>query len=366
MKSKTIYRFIFAGGGTGGHLYPALAVAQQLKQLKPEAEILFVGTKNRIESRVVPEYGFDFKSIWVSGFSRKINLNNLLFPIKLFVSMIQSLLINMNLKPRVAIGSGAYVSGPVIWAASVMGSKIILLEQNSYPGVTNRMLEKRADEVHITFEESKKYFRQPEKLKLTGNPIRINLKMEEKISALKKFGLDASKKTLLIIGGSGGAKSLNEAIAKSIPELTNKGIQIIWQTGPVYYEQYQKLENEFVKVMAFVSDMSAAYSACDLLIARAGATTIAEVSYLGLPVIFVPSTNVAANHQYKNAKAIVDANAAEMIEDNNLLNELVLKTTELIFDENKIQKLKKNISAFAKPDAAKIIAQRAIELAESI
>ncbi len=366
MKSKTIYRFIFAGGGTGGHLYPALAVAQQIKELKPEAEILFVGAKNKIEAKAVPEYGFNFKPIWVSGFSRKINLNNFLFPIKLLVSMVQSLFINIKFSPRVAIGSGAYVSGPVIWAASVMGSKIILLEQNSYPGVTNRMLEKKADEVHITFEESRKYFRQQDKLFLSGNPIRINLKFENKIDSLKKFGLSDSKKTLLILGGSGGAKSLNEAVAKNLIELTKKGIQVIWQTGSFYYEQYKNYEGNSVKVMPFVYDMSAAYSACDLLIARAGATTIAEVSYLGLPVIFVPSVNVAANHQYKNAKAIVDANAAEMIEDKNLSNELLEKATQLIFDENKIQELKKNIMAFAKPDAAKTIAMRAIELAEKI
>lgn len=366
MKGSKIYRFIFAGGGTGGHLYPALAVAQQIKQMKPEAEILFVGAKGKIESRVVPEYGFNFKPIWVSGFSRKLTLNNLLFPIKLLVSMIQSLIINIGFKPRVAVGSGAYVSGPVIWAASVMGSKIILLEQNSYPGVTNRLLEKKANEIHITFEESKKFFKQKEKLLLTGNPIRINLKIENKTEALKMFDLDDSKKTLLIIGGSGGAKMLNSAVANSINELTNKGIQIIWQTGHAYFEEYKSLESNSVKVMAFVNDMSAAYSACDLLIARAGATTIAEVSYLGLPVIFVPSTNVAANHQYKNAKAIVDENAAVMIEDKNLESELVQKVEEIIFNENKIQELKKNISLFAKPDAAKVIAESTIKMAEQL
>ena len=342
MKSKTIYRFIFAGGGTGGHLYPALAVAQQIMQIKPEAEILFVGTKNKIEGRVVPEYGFKFKPIWVSGFSRKLNLNNLLFPIKLIVSTIQSLLINMKFKPRVALGSGAYVSGPVIWAASVMGSKIILLEQNSYPGVTNRMLEKKADEIHITFEESKKYFRRPEKLILSGNPIRINLKLENRSEALKNFDLDDSKKTLLVIGGSLGARTLNQSIASAVGDLTNEGIQIIWQTGPAYFETYKMFESQSVKVMAFVNNMSAAYSASDLVMARAGATTIAEVSFLGLPVIFVPSTNVAANHQYMNAKAIADANAAILIEDKNLENEITGKVEQLIFDESRLLELKKN------------------------
>ncbi|MEK6552861.1 MAG: UDP-N-acetylglucosamine--N-acetylmuramyl-(pentapeptide) pyrophosphoryl-undecaprenol N-acetylglucosamine transferase, partial [Bacteroidota bacterium] len=200
MKNRTPYSFVFAGGGTGGHLYPALAVAQQIRLMKPESEILFVGAKHKIEERIVPEYGFNFKTIWISGFSRKLSLSNLLFPLKLFVSAIQSLMINFSFKPRVAVGSGGYVSGPVIWAASVLGSKVILLEQNSYPGVTNRMLEKKANEIHITFEESKKYFRDETKLKLSGNPIRINLKLDDKSEAKKKFGLNELKKVLLVIG----------------------------------------------------------------------------------------------------------------------------------------------------------------------
>ncbi len=215
-------------------------------------------------------------------------------------------------------------------------------------------------------EESKKFFRLKEKLFLTGNPVRINLNLENKSAALKKYDLTDSKKTLLVIGGSGGAKALNQEVANSIDELTKRGIQIIWQTGSTYFNEYKRFESDSVKVAAFVNDMSAAYSACDLLIARAGATTIAEVSYLGLPVIFVPSTNVAANHQFKNAKAIVDSNAAVMIEDKNLEKELVKKVEEIIFDEKKIQELKKNISAFAKPDAAKTIAERAIKMAEQL
>lgn len=365
MTQRTIYRFIFAGGGTGGHLYPALAVAQKIYQLKPEAEILFVGTKDKIESHVVPEYGFKFRTIWISGFSRKFNFKNLFFPIKLFIATIQSLIINIKFKPKVVIGSGAYVSGPVLWASSVLGSKIILLEQNSYPGITNRLLEKKATEIHLSFEESKKFFRVKEKLFVTGNPVRINLKLTNKIEALKKFGLSESYKTLLVIGGSLGAKTINEAVSESINELIENNIQIIWQTGPKYFEEYKNYESNFVKVMPFINDMQSAYSACDLVIARAGATTIAEVSFLGLPVIFVPSTNVAANHQFMNAKAIANSNAAIMIEDKNLRNELVKKIKEIIFDEARINELKKNISSFAKLDAAEKIAERAIKLAES-
>jgi UDP-N-acetylglucosamine--N-acetylmuramyl-(pentapeptide) pyrophosphoryl-undecaprenol N-acetylglucosamine transferase len=365
MKNSTIYRFVFAGGGTGGHLYPALAVAQQIKILKPEAEILFVGAKNKIESRVVPEYGFDFKSIDVSGFSRKFNLNNLLFPVKLIISMVQSIFIAIKFKPRVAIGSGAYVSGPVVWASSVLGAKIILLEQNSYPGVTNRLLEKKAQEIHLTFEEAKKYFRQQEKLRITGNPVRVNMKLKNKADEIEKFGLKSSKKTLLVLGGSGGAKVLNDAIANNINELVSKGIQIIWQTGQFYYDNYKKYESDSVKVMAFINEMSCAYSACDLVLARAGATTIAEVSYLGLPVVFVPSINVAANHQFMNAKALIETNAALMIEEKELANNLVKIICDTINNESLLTELKQNISSFAKADAAKVIADRAIKLAEA-
>lgn len=361
--SRNSLRFLFAGGGTGGHLYPALAIAQYIRAIKPEAEILFVGAKNKLESRVVPEYGFVFKPIWVSGFSRTFTANNLLFPLKLFVSTIQSLIINIVFKPRVAIGSGAYVSGPVIWAASVLGAKIILLEQNSYPGITNRLLEKKAAEIHLTFEESKKYFKDKLKLRLTGNPIRINLSLSGKSEMKHHFGLDPAKKVLLILGGSGGAKSINEVVAANANKLNEHGIQLIWQTGQYYFEQYKSLTSNSIKVFSFIDDMSAAFSACDVVIARSGATTISEISYLKLPVVFVPSPNVAANHQYMNAKALKEADAAELIEDKNLADEFLPVINEIIFNESRQEKFKKNISEFAKPMAAKIIAERAINFA---
>lgn len=364
MKTTTPYRFIFAGGGTGGHLYPALAVAQQIRSIIPESDILFVGAKNKIEERVVPEFGFRFKSIWISGFSRKLNFSNILFPIKLFVSAIQSFVINFGFKPRVAIGTGAYASGPVIWAASVIGAKVILLEQNSYPGVTNRLLEKKAHEIHIAFEESRKYFRDKSKLKLSGNPIRINLHLSDKAEAVKSFGLDSTKKVLLVIGGSGGARSINEAVAANLNNLIECGIQVIWQTGQFYYEKYKYLENASVKIFPFISDMSSAYSSCDIVLARSGATTIAEVAYLALPVVLVPSVNVAANHQYLNAKALKIAHAAELIEDKNLKDEFLPVINEMIVNITRQEIMKKNISAFARSTAAKIIAESAISLAE--
>ena len=364
MNERT-YRFVFAGGGTGGHLYPAIAVAQQLKELKPEAEILFVGTKNKIEAHVVPSLGFNFKTIWISGFSRKLTAKNLLFPIKLVTAMWQSLKIVISFKPNVVVGTGSYIAGPVVWAASILGAKIILLEQNSYPGITNRLLEKKAEEIHLSFEDSKKYFREKNKLNFTGNPIRINLAKKDKVESINHFGLNPDKKTLFVTGGSLGAKSINEWVEKYFEKIKENNLQVIWQTGKLYYEKYSHLNCDAVKVLSFVDDMSAAYSASDLVMARAGATTIAEVSYLGVPVLFIPSPNVAANHQYKNAIALKEIDAGEVINDSEMENDLFVKIESMINDEPLLNKFSVNIKSISKPDAAKVIAERAIKLAET-
>ncbi len=358
------YRFLFAGGGTGGHLFPAIAVAEKIKELLPEAEILFVGTKSKIEGRVVPELGYLFRSIWIKGFSRRLTLENLLFPLKLVVSMIQSLIISMKFKPAVAIGSGGYVSGPAIWGANVTGAKVILMEQNSYPGVTTRLLEKRAKEIHISFEDSKKYFSKKDKLMLTGNPVRRSLTNISKEEAKKEFRLDPEKKTLLILGGSLGARSINNAVINSIEKFEETGIQIIWQTGKNYYEECKKYQSDKIVVRAFIDKMNLAYSACDLLLARAGATTIAEILVLGIPSILVPSPNVAENHQYFNAKSLVDKNAAILIEDKIINNELFNSVVNTINDGKMLETLKAKAKLISKPEAAEIIAERAIKLAQ--
>ncbi len=364
MTNKTPYRFLFAGGGTGGHLYPAIAVAQQVSLLKPEANILFVGTKSKIEGKVVPQLGYKFKSIWIKGFARKFNYENLLFPLKIFVSIIQSLIINMKFKPVLAVGSGGYVSGPAIYGASVMGAKVILLEQNSYPGVTTRMLEKRAAEIHLSYEDSKKYFRSKDKLFVTGNPVRIDLKMIDKEDALKRFNLTTERKTLLVIGGSLGASRINIVISSSLDKFVGNNIQVIWQTGKNYFDDYKHLKNEYVYINQFIEDMSAAYSACDLLIARAGATTIAEITTLGIASILIPSPNVAENHQYYNAKSLADQGAVEMIKDSELENALQEKIKKLINDDFKLEQMRTKAKSLGKPDAASIIAKRIIAYAE--
>ena len=360
------YRFLFAGGGTGGHLFPAIAVAEQIKELKPEADILFVGKKDKIEGNLVPKLGYKFKSIWIKGFSRKISVENILFPLQLIVSMIQSLIINISFRPKVAIGSGGYVAGPAIWAGSVMGAKIILLEQNSYPGITTRLLERYANQVHLSFSESKKYLRRESIHHLTGNPVRKNLGMMKKSDALKKIGLGNEKKTLLVLGGSLGAKTINEAVSENMNLLIENNIQIIWQTGKNYYDQFKNMNSDTVKIFDFLDDMNAAYSACDLLLARAGATTIAELLNLGIPALLVPSPNVAENHQYYNAKSLTENDAAILIEDKDLKKELSGTVLNTLNSDSKLEELKKNALKMAKPEAAKVIAQNAIKFAEMI
>ncbi len=364
MKTRTPYRFVIGSGGTGGHLYPAIAVVEQIKSIKSDAEFLFVGTKNKIEARVIPELGYKFKTIWISGFARKITLKNILFPIKLLVSLMQSFFINIVFKPRVAIGCGAYISGPVVWSADWLGSKVLLMEQNSFPGITNRLLEKSADEIHLSFEESKKYFRFKDKLNVTGNPVRISMELKNKEESRLQFDLDKNKKTLLVIGGSLGAGSMNKVVRDNLESINKNEIQVIWQTGKEYYDDYNDCESDNIKVMPFIDDMSAAYSSADLVVARAGATTIAEVAYLGLAVVFVPSKNVAEDHQYKNAKTMVEGEAALLIKDKNLASEFWEVVSQTIKDDNKINLLKTNIKKFSKPNAAREIAERAIKLAE--
>lgn len=365
-KVRTPYRFLFAGGGTGGHLFPAVAVADEIKRLQPEAQILFIGTKSKIEGKVVPKLGYQFKSIWIKGFARKITLSNILFPVRLIVSLVHSVIISMKFKPKVAIGSGGYVAGPAIWGASVMGAKIILIEPNSYPGITTRLLEKQADEIHVAFEDSKKYLRHVDKVILSGNPIRTNLVLNKSQEAFNHFGIVDSLKTLLILGGSLGAASINKVVAEHIDELKKLNVQIIWQTGSQYFENYKNLNDERIKVLAFIDEMDKAYSVCDLVIARAGASTISELAALGLPSILIPSPNVAENHQYHNAKSLSDADAVILIEDKNLTENFINAVSTVIFGEEKLKNLSNKIKNFSKPDAANQIAKRAIKFAVAV
>lgn len=361
---KNRFKFLFAGGGTGGHLFPAVAVAEKIRSILPEADILFVGTKTRIEGRVVPKLGFKFKAIWIKGFSRKITINNLLFPVKLIVSLVQSVLINLRFRPSVAIGTGGYVAGPAIWGSSLVGAKIMLIEQNSYPGVTTKLLQNYADEIHLSYEDSKKYFRNERKLYMTGNPVRENLVRMKKSDVLPKFGLNLQKKTLLILGGSLGASSINSVVASQLKRLTDLDIQIIWQTGIAYYEKHKDLSSEKVWISAFIENMNDAYSACDLVLARAGATSIAEILFLGVPAILVPSPNVAENHQYYNAKSLADKGAALLLEDRDLKEKFFNEVKSLLLDDSKLADMSQIAKQLSKPEATSAIANRAIAYAK--
>lgn len=358
-------KFLFAGGGTGGHLFPAVAVAQKIREINTNSEILFIGTKSKIEGRVVPQLGFNFKSIWIKGFARKFSLENILFPVKLIVSMLQSLAINFRFKPDVAIGSGGYVSGPAVLSASILGAKVILLEQNSYPGVTTRLLEKYADEVHVSFDSSKKYLKDVKKIFLSGNPVRDSQIKYSREEALKSFDLNPDLKTIGILGGSLGAKRLNEIVAEFIKANSSMPIQILWQTGKNYFESYLKHQTNKIIVFEFIDDMNAFYSSCDLLIARAGATTIAEVTAYGIPSIFIPSPNVAANHQYHNAKSLADCDAAILFEEKNIDEKFSTTIWNLLNDEKRLNQLRQNCLRLGNPNAANVIAQRAISLAQN-
>lgn len=363
MKKTNKYRFLFAGGGTGGHLFPAIAVADKIKSLRPEAEIIFVGTKNKIESVVVPKLGYRFATVWIKGFARKMNIQNLIFPLRVVVSLVQSFWISMKFRPAVAVGSGGYVSGPAVYAASLLGADVVLLEQNSYPGVTTKLLEARAREIHICFEDAGKYLKNKKAIKLTGNPVRSALKLTDKKEALAKFGFNTDRKTLLVLGGSLGAGSINKAVSESLADLND--IQIIWQTGKNYFDSYKLLRNDNVWIGPFIDDMSAAFSAADLLVSRAGATTISELSALALPVILVPSPNVAENHQYKNAESLTKGNAAVLLEDKQVSEKLSSAVKDIINDEEKLRSLSSNIKKFAGQDAALVIAQQIIKFAEA-
>jgi UDP-N-acetylglucosamine--N-acetylmuramyl-(pentapeptide) pyrophosphoryl-undecaprenol N-acetylglucosamine transferase len=361
---KNRFKFLFAGGGTGGHLFPAVAVAEKIRSILPDSDILFVGTKTRIEGRVVPKLGFKFKSIWIKGFSRRISFDNLLFPLRLVVSVVQSIVINLKFRPSVAIGTGGYVAGPAIWGSSLVGAKIILIEQNSYPGVTTKLLQNHADEIHLSYEDSKKYFRNEQKLYMTGNPVRENLVRMNKSDALQKFGLNPKKKTLLILGGSLGASSINSAIEANLKNLTSNDIQLIWQTGKAYYEKYKDMSSETVWISAFIENMNEAYSACDIVLARSGATTIAEILFLGVPAILVPSPNVAENHQYFNAKSLADKGAAILLEDKKLSESLFDEVLSNLLNDSRLSEMSRDAKQLSKPNATSVIANRAISYAK--
>lgn len=368
MDQKNI-RVIVSGGGTGGHIFPALSIANAVKAKCPNAEILFVGAENRMEMQRVPAAGYDIIGLPVSGFDRKNLLKNISVLWRLMKSRRKARRIIRDFRPHVAVGVGGYASGPTLKEAGAMGIPTLLQEQNSYAGVTNKLLAKQAACICVAYEGMERFFPK-EKIKLTGNPVRQSL-MEASIThdeAVRTFNLDPTKKTVLIIGGSLGARTLNESMLNAWDSLGDCDVQFIWQTGKYYYKQIteqigeRKLEN--VHVCDFISSMDAAYAAADLVISRAGAGSISEFCLLGKAVILVPSPNVSEDHQTKNALALVNKDAALYVKDAHAAQELVPLALSTITDEKKLNQLRTNILTLAYHNSAEIIADEVITLAE--
>ena len=355
MKAK---KFIISGGGTGGHIYPAVAIANELKSRFPDAEFLFVGAKDRMEMEKVPQAGYKIIGLWISGLQRSLSLQNLAFPLKLVSSLRESQRILKNFKPDVAIGTGGYASAPLLRMAALRNIPCLIQEQNSQAGITNKWLGTKVQKICVGYEGMEKFF-PSEKIRLTGNPVRqdlleISSKKEEAISF---FNLQREKKTLLVLGGSLGAKRINQLIEKSLPFFEKNNLQLIWQCGKYYEETYKNRGSETVQVHTFLNRMDLAYAAADFIISRAGALSVSELCLVGKPVIFIPSPNVAEDHQTKNALAISEKNAAILIKESNLDSSFEKEFSTLLFSEEKQKSLSKNIKNLAKPNATKEIVE---------
>lgn len=353
---KQLVNIILSGGGTGGHIYPAVSIANELKEKYPKANFLFVGAKNRMEMEKIPQAGYDIKGLWISGIQRKLSLQNLIFPFKLINSLWNAYKIINKFKPSVVIGTGGFASGPTLYVASVKGIKTIIQEQNSYPGITNKLLSKKADKICVAYDGLERFF-PPNKIVKTGNPVRqdlINITGKRK-EAQRYFNLKTDKTTLVVIGGSLGARAVNNLIEKHIHWIVSNNVQVIWQTGKLYYEEFKKYDElENVQTHAFLNSMDLTYASADILISRAGASSISELCIVGKPVIFIPSPNVAEDHQTKNALAIVNNNAALLLKESEF--EIFQKMFKGLLADKKLQKtLSENIKKLALPNATKDI-----------
>ena len=349
-------RFIISGGGTGGHIFPAIAIADELKRRLPNAEILFVGAKDRMEMQKVPQAGYPIEGLWISGLQRKLSWQNLLFPLKFISSLLKSRSIIKRFKPDAVIGTGGFASGAVVKVAGQMGIPTFIQEQNSYAGITNKMLAKNAHKICVAYDAMEQFFPK-EKIVKTGNPIRDGLLniAEYRSEGLSYFHLDSQQKTLLVLGGSLGARRINQLIEQQLPLFEQLGVQVLWQCGKLYYEEYKKYNSEQVRVLAFIDRMELAYAAADVIISRAGASSVSELCVVGKPVIFIPSPNVAEDHQTKNARAIADKQAAILLRESELNEQFANTFSKLIADEAQQEALSAHIKALAQPNATKDI-----------
>jgi UDP-N-acetylglucosamine--N-acetylmuramyl-(pentapeptide) pyrophosphoryl-undecaprenol N-acetylglucosamine transferase len=362
-------RVIISGGGTGGHIFPAVSIANAIKALRPDAKILFVGALGRMEMQRVPAAGYEIKGLPICGFDRKNLLKNFKVLYKIWKSQRMAKQIIKDFQPQVAVGVGGYASGPTLNKAAAMGIPCLIQEQNSYAGVTNKLLAKKAEKICVAYEGMERFF-PAEKIILTGNPVRQAL-LDTTISredAIKSFGLDPAKKTILLVGGSLGARTINESVLQHLDIVKSSDVQFIWQTGKYYSaaiaEQLKGQDIPNLKVTDFISDMGAAYKAADLVISRAGASSISEFCLIGKPVILVPSPNVAEDHQTKNALALSTRDAAIYVKDAEAPATLLELAVKTVNDEAKLKSLSENVLKLALPDSADIIAKEVIKLAQ--
>lgn len=360
-------RVIISGGGTGGHVFPAIAIADEIRRIDPKADILFVGAKGKLEMEKVPKAGYPIEGLEIAGFHRKLTIRNLMFPVKLMKSMFKARSIVKEFKPDVAVGVGGYASGPVLKMAQVLGVPTLIQEQNSYAGVTNKLLAKKAERICVAYPGMERFF-PADKILFTGNPVRTDIYDNDinTLGARKKLRLVQDKKTILIFGGSLGARSLNNAISAQLENLCNGAYNIIWQVGKLYYNEFNIpsiVEKPNVTVLPFIEHMDLAYAAADLIVCRAGALTISEISLVKKAAILVPSPNVAENHQYENAMALVKNDAAVLVEDKVANESLVPTILKLIEDDERRKELSENIGEFGKPRAAEMIGKEVMRLA---
>nr|WP_057939588.1 undecaprenyldiphospho-muramoylpentapeptide beta-N-acetylglucosaminyltransferase [Algoriphagus resistens] len=367
MNEQRTYRILISGGGTGGHIYPAIAIANAWKEKHPFSEILFVGALGKMEMQKVPEAGYKIKGLPVAGLQRSLTIENLKFPFKLLKSLTQASQIIKDFNPDAVVGVGGYASGPVLYAAQVKGIPTLVQEQNSYAGLTNKILAKRAKKICVAYPEMDRFF-PTDRIAYTGNPVRKDILdlSGKREKALAHFGLDPAKKTLLVLGGSLGARTLNQAVLADMQKLDNEGYQVLWQCGKFYFQEMKsRLADSGLKKIhlhEFIREMDLAYAAADVIVSRAGALSVSELSLVGKPVIFIPSPNVAEDHQTKNAMAYVSHEAALLVKDSEAVGALEQQVTKLMKDAKLSGELGRNIRNMAKPDAADAIVKEIEQL----
>jgi UDP-N-acetylglucosamine--N-acetylmuramyl-(pentapeptide) pyrophosphoryl-undecaprenol N-acetylglucosamine transferase len=352
-------KYLISGGGTGGHIFPALSIANELRRQDPECEILFVGAKGRMEMEKIPAAGYTIVGLWISGLQRKTSPKNLSFPFKLVSSLLKAFRIVRKFNPDCVIGTGGYASGPTLYAASVLGYPTLIQEQNSYPGITNKLLSKKALSICVAYEGLDRWF-PAKRIRLTGNPVRAEIleKLGDNAEAKRSLGFDPDKPLVLSLGGSLGARAINEALKTVVPASLSKDVQWIWQCGGLYIKELVETveKNEGLLLTDFINDMPQAYSAADLIIARAGAGTISELCLVGKPSILIPSPNVAEDHQTHNARSISDKHAAVLLEEKEI-DGLGGQLERLIADANARETLASNLIQLARPNATKDIVE---------